>query len=186
MSNLSINAGGTTSTLTVELVDPAGNPGPAPSGGQTLSLTTTSAVGSFSQSGSPVTQVVIPAGQSTATFQYSDNRAGTPTITVGQAQDSVVGVATATVTVNPAALDHMVVTPAAVTVAVGGHATFAAEGYDAYNNDLGSETSAATWSISPSTDGSSCTGATCTVGAAGCPHRHGHRRLGNRHGHPGR
>ena len=91
VSNLSINAGGTTPTLTVELVDPAGNPGPAPSGGQTLSLTTTSAVGSFSQSGSPVTQVVIPAGQSTATFQYSDSRAGTPTITVGQAQDDTVG-----------------------------------------------------------------------------------------------
>ena len=75
VSDLSINAGGTTPTLTVELVDPAGNPGPAPSGGQTLSLTTTSAVGSFSQSGSPVTQLVIPAGDSTASFQYSDSRA---------------------------------------------------------------------------------------------------------------
>ena len=166
-----VAAGATTSTMTVQLQDPDGNPAPAPSGGQTLSLTSTSAAGTFYAAGSatPITQVVVAAGQSTASFAYTDTVAGTPTITVGGAQTALLDPATTSISVTVDSLTTLVVSPSSATVAVGSSQAFTAEGYDAYGNDLGDQTSTATWSITPSSDGSSCAGATCTVAASG-PH----------------
>ncbi|HYF79533.1 MAG TPA: Ig-like domain-containing protein, partial [Symbiobacteriaceae bacterium] len=48
----------------------------------------------------PVTQVTIPAGQSTATFYYRDSRSGTPTISATRVSGDAVGSATTTITVT--------------------------------------------------------------------------------------
>jgi hypothetical protein len=71
---------------------------------------------------------------------------------------------TATLTVNPGPLDHLVVSPASASISAGGSQAFTAEGFDAYNNDLGDVTASSTFGITP--DGS-CTGATCTATVAG-------------------
>ncbi|MFL5925861.1 MAG: right-handed parallel beta-helix repeat-containing protein, partial [Gaiellaceae bacterium] len=70
----------------------------------------------------------------------------------------------ADLTVKPAALDHLIVTPAAATIASGGSASFTAEGRDRYDNSLGDQTAGATFAIAPN---GSCTGATCTAANAG-------------------
>jgi hypothetical protein len=72
--------------------------------------------------------------------------------------------ATATLTVNAGALDHIVLSPTTATITAGGSQTYTATGYDKDNNSLGNVTSATTFSISP--DGS-CTGATCTATVPG-------------------
>jgi parallel beta-helix repeat protein len=70
----------------------------------------------------------------------------------------------ASLTVTPAALDHLVLSPAAATISSGGSQTYSAEGRDQYENSLGDVTSTTTFSITPN---GSCTGATCTAALAG-------------------
>ena len=74
-------AGGTSTTLSVQLRDALGNVVSAPAGGISVLLGSTSAAGSFLSSGSTVTSLTIPAGSSLASFQYKDSIAGTPVIT---------------------------------------------------------------------------------------------------------
>jgi hypothetical protein len=76
-------------------------------------------------------------------------QAGTYTVsaTDGSASD------TSNLTVTPAGLDHLALSPAIATIAAGGSQVYSAEGFDAYNNDLGDMTAQATLSIGP---GGSC------------------------------
>lgn len=69
-------------------------------------------------------------------------------------------------TVNPGPLDHITISPASVTTTAGGSQTYAAHGFDAFENPLGDVTGGTTFSIAP--DGS-CLGATCTASIVG-PH----------------
>ncbi len=71
---------------------------------------------------------------------------------------------TASMQVNKGGLDHIVISPTSATVAVGSSQTYNAEGFDSFNNSLGSVTPATTFTISP--DGS-CTGSVCTTVAGG-------------------
>jgi len=71
---------------------------------------------------------------------------------------------TASLQVNAATVDHIVISPASATITAGGSQAYTAEGFDAANNSLGDVTSGTRFSISP--DGS-CTGASCTATAAG-------------------
>jgi hypothetical protein len=71
---------------------------------------------------------------------------------------------TASLTVNPAALDHLDLSPASASITAGGSQSYTAVGRDQYNNSLGDVTSNTTFSISP--DGA-CTGASCTATVAG-------------------
>jgi hypothetical protein len=87
-------------------------------------------------------------------------KAGTQT--VGATYQS--GSGSATVTVKPAPLDHLVLSPAGAAVTAGGSQSYTAEGFDQYGNDLGDTTASASFSISPN---GSCTGATCTATVAG-------------------
>ena len=73
---------------------------------------------------------------------------------------------TATLTVTAGPLDHLVLTPAAATIAAGTSQSFTAHGADIYGNSLDDVTSATAFGITP--DGS-CTGAGCTATTAG-PH----------------
>src|SRR5204862_216882 len=65
---------------------------------------------------------------------------------------------------GPAAVDHIVISPASASISAGGSQTYTAQGFDASNNSLGDVTGATTFTIAP--DGS-CTGATCTATVAG-------------------
>ena len=67
---------------------------------------------------------------------------------------------TASLTVNAAALDHLVLSPSTAAITAGGSQTYTAQGEDLYNNSLGDVTSSTTFTITP--DGS-CTGASCTA-----------------------
>jgi parallel beta-helix repeat protein len=73
---------------------------------------------------------------------------------------------TASLQVNPAVVDHIVISPKSATVSAGSAQAYTAQGFDAANNSLGDVTAFTTFSISP--DGA-CIGASCTATAAG-PH----------------
>ena len=68
--------------------------------------------------------------------------------------------ATATLTVVPAALDHLVLSPATATVLAGVAQAYSAEGRDRFNNSLGDVTAGTTFSIAPN---GSCAGASCSA-----------------------
>jgi parallel beta-helix repeat protein len=73
---------------------------------------------------------------------------------------------TASLQVNPAVVDHIVISPATATVSAGGSQAYTAEGFDASNNSLGDVTAFTTFSIAPE---GLCTGSACTANAGG-PH----------------
>ena len=153
-----LTAGAAAGTITVQLQDAGSNPVNAAAGGVAVSLSTNSTGGSFQPS-----SVTIAAGSSSATFTYTDTKAGTPTIT---ATSSPLTSATQQETVAAAALDHLVLSPATATIAAGGSQAYTAEGFDQYNNSRGNVTAGTTFTITPN---GSCTGASCTATVAG-PH----------------
>ena len=71
---------------------------------------------------------------------------------------------TASLSVTPGSLDHLVLSPASATITAGGSQAYTAEGRDQYDNSLGDVTSSTTFSIGPN---GSCTVATCTATASG-------------------
>ena len=71
---------------------------------------------------------------------------------------------TATLTVNPAALDHIVIAPKTATITAGGSQAYTAEAFDQYNNSRGDVTGSTTFTIGPN---GSCTAATCTATVSG-------------------
>ncbi len=71
--------------------------------------------------------------------------------------------ATATLSVTPATVDHIAMSPGSATITAGGSQAYAAEAFDQYGNDLGPAAGTG-YSIAP--DGL-CNGATCTATVAG-------------------
>ena len=107
-----LTAGTPSATITATLEDQYGNVATAAST-QTVSLTTTSLAGSFTS-----TPLSIGAGNSTASFTYTDTKSGTPTIT---ATDTALSTQTVMQqeTVNAAAAYQMVLSPGAQTLTAG-------------------------------------------------------------------
>jgi YVTN family beta-propeller protein len=70
----------------------------------------------------------------------------------------------ATLTVTPAALNHLQLTPTTSSIPAGANQTYAAAGFDQYSNNLGDLSTQTTFTISP--DGN-CTGPVCTTTTAG-------------------
>src|SRR5439155_2263946 len=71
---------------------------------------------------------------------------------------------TAALQINAAALDHLGLAPASAKIISGTSQAYTAQGFDQFNNSLGSVTANTTFTIAP--DGS-CTGATCTASVGG-------------------
>jgi hypothetical protein len=71
---------------------------------------------------------------------------------------------TATLTIDTASVDHIVISPGSASITAGGSQTYTAQAFDASSNSLGDVTASTTFTIAP--DGS-CTGATCTATNAG-------------------
>ncbi|MHA7220286.1 hypothetical protein ACX80L_15540 [Arthrobacter sp. MDT1-48-3] len=102
------SAAATADPITVQRQDATGNPVPAPTGGTTITLSSTSTgtrVFSTASGGASITTVTIPAGSSSATFYYGDTRAGTPTLT---ATSTGVSAISQSVTITPAAATRLV------------------------------------------------------------------------------
>ena len=75
-------------TITVQLDDLDGNPVAAPTGGVTVTLASSSTGGVFLDANGNALSgatIAIPAGASSATFEYEDSQPGTPTLTVSAA-----------------------------------------------------------------------------------------------------
>lgn len=90
--------------MTIQRVDAAGTPVPAPAGGFSISLTSASTgTASFSttRNGTPITTITIPSGSSTATFYYGNTRTGSATVQVSS-NGTVSAVQTSTITAAPA------------------------------------------------------------------------------------
>ena len=73
---------------------------------------------------------------------------------------------TASLSVLAGPLDHLALSPASATIAVGGSQAYTAQGRDQYDNSLGDVTTTTAFSIAPN---GSCAGATCTASLVG-PH----------------
>ena len=76
---------GSMGQLTLALEDQYGDQGAVSSTSQTISLASTSFGGAFyatQTSTTPITSMVIPAGQSTASVYYADTSVGSPTLTL--------------------------------------------------------------------------------------------------------
>ena len=135
--------------VTVELEDPYDNPATLSSADQTVNLSSTSTAGVFfatQNSSAPITSVVIPAGQSSATFYYGDTIAGTPTV---KASDSSIGSApTQKETITPAAASQVAITSPALTIAAGSRGQITVQLEDTYGNQGAVSTSDQTISLS--------------------------------------
>ncbi len=124
--------------MRLELEDPDGNPIVFTSA-QTIDLSTSSTAGVFyatAVSSTPITDIVIPAGNSSATFYYSDTQAGFPAV---QASDSVLNTAPAQVeTINPDAAQSIQVTSTfANPDLAGAAASVSVAAIDGYGNIVG-------------------------------------------------
>ena len=71
---------------------------------------------------------------------------------------------TASLQVDPALIDHIVISPASASISAGGSQAYTAEGFDSSNNSVGDVTAFTTFTIAPN---GSCLGSTCTATAAG-------------------
>ncbi len=96
-------------------------------------------------------QAVLPANDGltdgVGTFIVTLETAGTQTITATDTVTiSITGSQTG-ITVTPAGLASIVVSPSSAMVTAGGSQAFTAEGFDAYGNNLGDYTASVTWSI---------------------------------------
>ena len=155
--------------VTVQLEDVYGNLDATATADQTISVSTTSAAGAFdaTQAGTtPISSVVIPAGQGGASFYYGDTQAGTPTVTASdtaftsppsQQQE----------TVNPAAASKLVFgqqpTSTAAGTSISPAVTVQVE--DQFSNVVTTDTSTVTLTLSSGTfEGGSTT---ATAAASG-------------------
>jgi hypothetical protein len=145
-----LTVGQTSTVITVQLQDSAGNVAPAASNGLTLTLSSTSMGAQFLDANNqPITSITILAGSSTGTFQYVDPHAGTPTLTIAATgfsntqQETIQADSTTTTMPNPAPalLGQMVTLTATVLpVAPGSGTPTGTVTFYAGNQVLGSST----------------------------------------------
>jgi len=86
--------------------------------------------------------------------------AGSHTVTGNNAGKT----STASLTVNPGAIDHLSLSPGSATIPSGGSQAYTAQARDQYDNALGDVTATTTFSIAPN---GSCSGTTCTASLSG-------------------
>ena len=162
------NNGGKTSTASLTV-----NPGPLDHLALSPSTASMAAGGSrtFTAQGRDQYDNSLGDVTSTTTFsiQPDGSCSGAACSATTSGQHTVTGTkggatGTATLQVDAAAVDHLVLSPASASVAVGQSQRYTAEGRDAYGNSTGDVTSSATFSIAPE---GSCSGVTCAVSAAG-------------------
>ena len=133
-----LTAGASSGAITVALA-------PASSSATSVTVTSSSTGGTFATSpngpwSSPLA-LTVPPGSTTASFYYTDTRAGQPVLSA-----TGYGSATQTETVTAAPLAMLTVTPTSAQVRVGARTSFSATGRDRYGNVV---SVTPTWSVSP-------------------------------------
>lgn len=112
-------AGSPSDPFTVTLLDASGVPTTA-AHDVTINLHSNSTTGTFQDSGNnTVTSITILAGNSSATFSYTDTAAGTPTLTATDITDGFAAVTTTTTVTSAAATQAVFVPSATQTVNAG-------------------------------------------------------------------
>jgi len=127
---------GTQGTVTIQVQDQYGNPVTA--GAYTVNLASNSTgVYHFYTTGTQniITSINIGAGASTGTFDYYDEKPGTPTITVTDA-GAVLNPATQAQTISPAAANKFVITSAPLNQNAGTQGTITVQVQDAFGNPV--------------------------------------------------
>jgi hypothetical protein len=148
-----IQAGQPSAMYTVAL---SGANGPA-----TVALSSTSSTGAFS----PGKSITIPSSGNSATFSYTDNTAGSPTITAkvsGSFKGNPSASKQVTVTAGPAT--QIAVSPTSSTIDTNGQQPYAVTGKDQWGNNTGDVTGGTSFSIS---SGGSCSANTCSAASPG-------------------
>ena len=103
------NAGSVISSITVQLQNANNGVDVAAAGGQTIALSTSSNGGTFLDgSSNPISSIVVPAGASTATFNYVDTVAASPLLTASA--PNLITAAQQTETINANAPTHLAFT----------------------------------------------------------------------------
>ncbi len=144
-----LTAGQMSTAVTVDVYDAFG----AVTSGITLNLASTSATGRFysDEAGTEeLTSLVIPQGESQASFYYADTAEDTPTITVFI--DDMASASTQ-FTISHAGLDYIEVSPSTTSVTAGSGQVFTTTAYDQYGNTW-DVSDPASWSISTDAGGS--------------------------------
>jgi RHS repeat-associated protein len=162
----SITAGATSGLIAVQLEDQSGRPVAAGPLGLTVLLDHSSGLGHIRDDAdsADITSVFMPTGASMVSFRYLDTYAGQAIIKASAAPSTGIGSAITTLAISPGPLDHLVLAPGSATATIGAGRTYTADGFDAFGNDVGDKTAAATFTIVP--DGS-CKANLCTVAAVG-------------------
>ena len=124
---------GTKGAFEVGVVNVSGVPTPLENS-LTLSLVTTSSIGYFVESGgvNQITSVNIEVGEYMATFDYYDEKTGSFVLTVA----GVFGTITTQLSVTPASLDNIAISPTTASVEAAQGIQFGASGYDAFGNEI--------------------------------------------------
>jgi hypothetical protein len=155
----SVMAGKTSASITLALNNPAGN------GGLSVALTTSSSAGRFATSAHTKTgnslSVLVPAGQSSATFTYEDTKAGDPMLTAAASGWTT---ANQSETIMAGTVATVTVTPATISLAPSATQSFAGTAVDAYGNPV---SISPTWTTTVSGAKLSATTGTSTTFTAG-------------------
>lgn len=83
---ISLAGGAVSPSITVQLQDSTGAPATAPAPGQLITLASSSAEGFFLNNDNYISNITIPAGASSASFQYQDSLTGNPSLTASGSQ----------------------------------------------------------------------------------------------------
>ena len=134
-SPVAVTAGVTSTTITVQRQDSAGNPNFV-EGARSVTLSSNS---TGTVTFSPTT-LTIPSGQSSASFTYTDTKAGAPTITAASNSPTSVTSVTQTETVNAASPSKLVFTTSPATVTAGqASSTITVQRQDTFGNPNSTE-----------------------------------------------
>jgi hypothetical protein len=171
VSGLTNATAGTAQSVTVTAADATGTVVTGYNG--TIAFTS-----SDGQATLPARYTFVPADNGVHTFL-----AGVTLRTAGPQMVTATDIASAgitgsqTVTIGPATLDHLALSPSSSSIAAGGSQSYTATGFDQYGNNMADVTAGTAFTIAP--DGS-CTGASCTATVAGA-----HTVTGNNGGKTG-
>ncbi|MCW4024004.1 MAG: right-handed parallel beta-helix repeat-containing protein [Candidatus Bathyarchaeota archaeon] len=135
--------------IIIELHDSLG----AVTTGFTVNLASNSTTGTFYSDAAGTNQIIsltVLPGSSQAIVYYKDTTVGTPEITI-TAEDATP--ISTQFTINPAAIDHLILSPSESAITAGNTQAFTATAYDAYDNTW-DVTDVVVWSINSTAGGS--------------------------------
>ncbi len=163
----STSAGVATKAISVQILS-NGSPVAAGVGGLPITLTSSSATGTFldSTSKTQIASLTIPAGSTGASFLYMDKVSGSVVLTATPAPVSGTLGASQSESIVPGPIDHLILNPGTVTLGLGSLQSYSADGLDVYGNVTGNVTASSAFGVDQN---GSCSANSCSVSTTG-PH----------------